>query len=99
MKRIVKAASEKHIVVNALRVSAVVGTLVNLINQGGAIDVRTSTFLDPRDAELFDAVPRSQLQRGKKRSWCGAKGRSDPWPRQDNGLSPALFGAGALRFL
>ena len=37
MKRIVKAASEKHIVVNALRVSAVVGTLVNLINQGGPL--------------------------------------------------------------
>ena len=37
MKRLVNAASSRHIVVNALRVSAVVGTLVNLINQSGPV--------------------------------------------------------------
>jgi hypothetical protein len=37
MKQLIKAASSRHIVVNALRVSAVVGTVLNLINQGGAL--------------------------------------------------------------
>lgn len=37
MKQHIKAASSKHIVVNALRVSAVVGTVLNLINQGEAL--------------------------------------------------------------
>ena len=37
MKRLVNAASSRHIVVNALRVSAVVGTMVNLINQSGPV--------------------------------------------------------------
>lgn len=37
MKTLIQAASSRHIVINALRVSAVVGTLVNLINQGGDV--------------------------------------------------------------
>ncbi|MBA4263747.1 MAG: hypothetical protein C0453_01575 [Comamonadaceae bacterium] len=44
MKQLIKATSSKHIVVNALRVSAVVGTVLNLINQGEALLAGSAPF-------------------------------------------------------
>ncbi len=37
MTRFVRIAMSWHIVVNSLKIAAVVGTLLNLVNQGGSI--------------------------------------------------------------
>lgn len=72
MQRFWSAAVQKHIVVNACRISLAVGTVLNLINQGDAILTRhgiswghlAMNYLVPYCVATYSAVKNELRRRG-----------------------------------
>lgn len=69
MPNLMQASLSWCIVKNSLKIALVVGTLLNLINQGESLLHSDKIFLVPFPVELSGTVLRGKLQCGEERDW------------------------------